>query len=124
MPLPPYEKPILIHFQPADAFIGRGVLNCNSGPHNMDLNCYAGIAAQQYCQSGCAASVSCYSGGDFMGMCNATQCCNGGSPAPPMDMCINGVKARWDCRSGGIFDQPAFSCTSNCLNTINCTNGS
>jgi hypothetical protein len=121
---PPYEIPVLIRFQPAAAFIGRGTLLCNNGPQNMNETCNTGSAPQMFCQNGCAATVLCYQGGDNMGMCNATQCCNGGLPAPPMDQCISGVKARWDCRSGGIFDQPAFSCTSNCVDTINCTNGS
>jgi hypothetical protein len=100
-----------------------GNLSCGNGPSANNETCSNGNTAMIYCYLGCGATVNCASGGDVMGLCMAMQCCNGGVPIPKLDSCITGGTARWDCRSGSIYDQPCC-CTNTCINTINCTNGS
>jgi hypothetical protein len=112
-----------MNFQAASGSLGVWALMCNNGPQNNDARCQSGLANQMECYTGCGAMVSCASGDDVMGMCSATQCCNGSDPAPTFSRCYTGSSARYDCVSGGSFDQ-ACCCTSTCVNNVNCTNGS
>jgi hypothetical protein len=122
--VPPYEKPVLLNFQVVSGSLAVGSIGCGNGLSVNADTCSTGKTVMNYCSLGCAAMISCASGGDIMGMCMGMQCCDGSVPVAPLDApCITGGTARWDCRTGSIYDQPCC-CTSTCINTVNCTTGS